>query len=97
MRTRDTILLENAYEQVKSPSILIPRRPKEEREKNHKIATLKKIQEYIKNGSEGDLDLRATPITSLPQGLKVRGGLYLNRTKITSLPQDLKVGGKIYR
>jgi hypothetical protein len=45
---------------------------------------------------KGDLDLRGTRITSLPQGLKVGGNLYLSRTSITSLPQGLVVGGTIY-
>ena len=81
-------------EQIKEEhKILIPRRSKEERKKNHLIATNKKIQQYIKDGSKGDLDLSNTPITSLPQGLTVGGSLYLYNTKITSLPKDLKVGG----
>jgi len=40
-----------------------------------------------------NLDLSNTPITSLPQGLKVGGSLNLWKTKITSLPQGLKVEG----
>ena len=50
-------------------------------------------QEY--NG-EGNLDLRGTQITSLPEGLKVGGHLYLRDTQITSLPEGLKVGGNLY-
>ena len=42
---------------------------------------------------EGDLDLSETPITSLPEGLKVGGDLDLGWTKITSLPEGLEVGG----
>jgi len=76
-------------------SILVPRRSKEEREKNHAIATQKKIKQYIADGGKGDLNLSNTPITTLPQGLKVGGDLYLDDTKITSLPQDLEVGGSI--
>jgi len=72
--------------------ILVPRRSPEERSKNYIIATQKKIQQYIKDGSKGDLDLRNTPITSLPQGLTVGGDLNLMGTKLTSLPQGLKVG-----
>ena len=45
---------------------------------------------------KGDLDLRYTPITSLPTGLKVGGYLDLTDTPITSLPADLKVGGSLY-
>ena len=47
----------------------------------------------MKEGGEGDLDLENTPITSLPQGLKVGGSLFLSNTKIEELPQGLKVGG----
>ena len=85
------------YKQIKeenegSVKVLVPRRSSEEREKNYRIATLKKIQEYIKNGSKGDLDLRDTPITSLPDNLtKVGGSLDLYGTKITSLPDNLTV------
>jgi hypothetical protein len=56
---------------LKENKILIPRRSPEERQKNYVIATQKKIHQYIKDGSEGDLNLAITPITSLPNGLKV--------------------------
>jgi hypothetical protein len=55
-----------------------------------------KIQQYIKNGMEGDLDLFDTPITSLPSNLtKVGGDLILNRTEITSLNNLTKVEGDL--
>jgi len=73
--------------------ILVPRRSPEERSKNYNIVLQKKIQQYMKDGGKGDLDLRNTPITSLPNGLKVGGNLNLYKTKITSLPNGLKVGG----
>ena len=73
--------------------ILVPRRSPEERSKNYIIVTQKKIQQYMKDGGKGDLDLRHTPITSLPQGLTVGGNLNLIGAKITSLPQGLTVGG----
>jgi hypothetical protein len=76
--------------------ILVPRRSPEERSKNYIIATQKKIQQYIKDGNKGDLDLSGTPITSLPQDLTVGGSLYLTSTQITSLPQGLTVGGNLY-
>ena len=44
---------------------------------------------------EGDLYLLGTPITSLPEGLKVGGWLDLRGTPITSLPEGLKVDGFI--
>ena len=42
---------------------------------------------------KGDLYLRDSKITSLPEGLKVGGDLDLGWTKITSLPEGLEVGG----
>ena len=66
--------------------ILIPRRSPEERRKNFLIATQKQLQKYMKEGGRGDLDLENTPITSLPQGLKVGGSLDLSNTPIEELP-----------
>jgi hypothetical protein len=79
---------------LEQQGILVPRRSPEERRKNHLIATNKMIKQYIKNGSKDDLDLRNTPITSLPDNLTHVGGyLDLDNTKITSLPDNLRVGG----
>ena len=78
---------------LKENKILVPRRSPEERQKNYQIALQKKIQQYIKDGGKGDLYLNDTPITSLPDNLKVGGTLYLSNTKITSLPDNLQVGG----
>jgi hypothetical protein len=39
------------------------------------------------------LSISNTRITSLPEGLKVSGGLDISYTKITSLPEDLNVKG----
>jgi hypothetical protein len=72
--------------------ILVPRRSTEERQKNYLIATEKRIQQYIKDGSKGNLILSSTPITSLPDNLKVEGSLDLFKTLITSLPNNLQVG-----
>ena len=44
----------------------------------------------------GDLDLRGTSITALPDNLTVGGGLYLSGTSITALPDNLTVGGGLY-
>ena len=94
MKTKDQLLLEQAYQRIyENESVLVPRRSKEERQKNYKIALNKKIQEYMKNGSKGDLDLSNTPITSLPEGLTVGEDLFFYATNITSLPEGLKVGG----
>ena len=76
--------------------ILKPRRSQEDRQANFLIATNKKIEQYIKDGGKGDLDLENTPITSLPNSLTVGGSLYLGDTKITSLPNGLTVGGNLY-
>ena len=75
--------------------ILTPRRSKEERAKNWIVELQKQIQQYIKDGSKGNLNLNNTPITSLPAGLSVGGNLYLRNTQITSLPAGLKVGGNL--
>ena len=76
--------------------ILKPRRSEEERQSNFLIATNKKIEQYIKDGGKGDLDLQNTPITTLPNDLTVGGSLDLSNTKVTSLPNDLKVGGNLH-
>jgi hypothetical protein len=58
------------------------------------IEKLKKlpIDQRIVNGS---LDFTFIPITSLPDGLKVRGYLNLSRRRITSLPNGLRVSGAL--
>jgi len=74
--------------------ILVPRRSKEERSKNQNIAIQKQIQQYIKDGSKGDLYLEDIPITSLPNNLiSVEGELNLYRTPIKSLRNLTWVGG----
>jgi hypothetical protein len=81
---------------LKEENILIPRRSKEERSKNYNVAIQKQIQQYIKNGSKGDLNLSNTLITSLPNGLKVGGSIWLDKTPITTLPDDLEVEKSLY-
>ena len=75
--------------------ILKPRRSEEERQSNFLIATNKKIEQYIKDGGKGDLNLQNTPITTLPNGLTVGGNLHLSNTQITTLPNGLTVGGNL--
>ena len=53
--------------------------------------TVEQLEEMI--NEYGSLDLRGTPITSLPDNLTVGGSLYLYGTQITSLPNNLTVGG----
>ena len=74
--------------------ILVPLRVGE-RSKNYQIVIQKQVQQYMKDGGKGNLNLRNTPITSLPSGLTVDGYLNLYNTKITSLPSDLSIGGDL--
>jgi hypothetical protein len=77
--------------------ILIPRRSKEERRKNLAVIHYKQIQEYIKNGSEGSLDLTGTPLKILPPNLiRVGGSLFLQYSQITSLNNLEIVEGDVY-
>ena len=78
-----------------APNIFIPRRM-EDRKERYRDIVLRKIQDYIKNGSKGNLDLSYTPITSLPDNLTVKGGLNLSYTPITSLPNNLTVGKSLF-
>jgi len=72
-------------------SIFQPRKM-EDRKTRYIQQIQKQIQDYINNGSKGNLNLSKTPIKTLPEGLKVRGDLDLNHTPIKSLPEGLKVG-----
>jgi hypothetical protein len=65
---------------------------KSDNEDEAKQNAIEKINQYIKNGSKGSLNLSNAPITSLPDNLKVEGNLDISRTKITSLPNNLQVG-----
>jgi len=71
--------------------ILIPRRSREERNKNWLIESNKLIKQYIKGGCKGDLWLVGTPITSLPANLIVGGSLSLFDSQISTLPSGLNV------
>ena len=73
--------------------LIVPRRLKD-RSERYKRIVYKKIQDYIKNGSKGDLYLYGTPIESLPSNLKTVGGdLNLSESKILELPEGLTVNG----
>ncbi len=78
-------------------NIFIPRRTKEEKDKKLHFRTYRKIRDYIKNGSQGDLDLRGSSIEFLPKNLtEVNGDLLLYRCKnLKSLPSGLKVKGSL--
>jgi len=92
-------LLEILLEQEK---ILVPRRI-EGRPEKHIRATQQRIQQYIKDGSKGDLNFKGTPITSLPNNLKVRVDLYIENSALAKKYTDEEIrnladiGGKIYR
>ena len=45
---------------------------------------------------KGDLILTESPITSLPEGLKVGGSLDLSHSKVKLLPEGLKVAFSLY-
>jgi len=75
-------------------NIFIPRGSKEEKDKVLIRRTNDKIQEYVKNGSKGDLDLRNSLIKLLPRNLtKVGGNLNLMLSQIEKLPDNLMVNG----
>jgi len=77
-------------------NIFIPRGSKEEKDKVLIRRTNDKIQEYIRNGSEGDLDLRRSPIRFLPKNLtRVGGKLNLMYSQIEKLPDNLTVNGAL--
>ena len=87
------ILLEND-----ELNILLPRRSVADRRKNYLVAIQRKIQQYIKDGSVGDLDLGNTPIETLPDNLtRVGGDLSLeNTSNLKKLPDKLiKVDGSL--
>jgi hypothetical protein len=81
---------------LKNENILITKNSPEGRKKNYGMEAQEKIQQYIKDGSQGNLNLSGNPITSLPNNLTVNGNLNLNGTLITSLPNNLTVNGGLY-
>ena len=67
-------------------NIFIPRGSKEEKDKVLIRRINDEIQEYIKKGSKGNLDLRDSPIKFLPKNLtNVGGSLILFRTLIADM------------
>jgi hypothetical protein len=76
--------------------ILIPRRSGPEREKRWIQEIRRKIQDYIKKGCVGDLNLRETPVKILPDNLKkVGGNLDLYKSQIEDLNNLEHVGGML--
>jgi hypothetical protein len=78
-------------------NIFIPRGSKEEKDKVLIRKEYDKIQEYIRNGSEGDLILMYSQIKFLPRNLtKVGGNLNLMYSQIEKLPDNLIVNGYLW-
>ena len=88
------IIKEIIKEEIDGPGIFVPH-DLEGRKEKKTMMDYKKIQDYIKNGSKGNLNLENSQITKLPDNLQVVGGsLYLgNNIQITELPNNLTVGG----
>ena len=78
-------------------NIFIPRGSKEEKDKVLIRRINDKIQEYIRNGSEGNLVLMSSPIKVLPRNLtKVGGKLNLFYSQIEKLPDNFTVNGDLW-
>jgi len=78
-------------------NIFIPRGSKEEKDKVLTKKDYDKIQEYIKNGSEGRLMLTGSLIRFLPKNLtRVGGNFYLLFSQIEKLPDNLTVNGHLW-
>jgi hypothetical protein len=76
--------------------ILTPRRTGDQRKRNHKFSTQKKIKKYIKDGGKADLNFRNSPCRKTTGHLKVGGSLNLGNTPIKEIPGNLKIGGSLY-
>ena len=97
-----------AYKQILSEQTIDltnhkPKYTKEDKQAHLARLAYKKVQDYINSGSQGNLDLSYTQITSLPDNLEVGGHLYLRNTPISKkyTAEELKrmlpgVEGKIY-
>ena len=78
---------------LKEDKILVPRNL-ESRDEDYKKIIYKKIQDYIKKGSKGSLNLEGAPIIKLPDNLiKVGGDLDLGNSQIESLGNLQRVEG----
>ena len=91
------IKLKDLLTESNSPDIFIPRRMKD-REKRFEIVgykeAVKRVDEYIKNGSKGDLSLYNLGLTKLPPNLKgitITGDFYCATNKLTSLENSPKI------
>jgi len=80
-------------DKLKEEKILVPRHL-ETRDEEYKRIFYKKIQDYIKKGSKGSLNLAGVPIIKLPDNLiKVGGDLDLGNSQIQSLNNLQRIEG----
>lgn len=79
------ILTENKF--------FVPERSRQERRERRKLQDFRRIQDYIKNGSQGNLDLTDCVLTELPNNLVEIGGELIlgSETELNKLPTSLKV------
>jgi hypothetical protein len=90
------IKLKSLIYETDSNKILVPRRSGPEREKRWIQEIYRKIQDYIKGGCRGALDLHDTPIKILPDNLKRVGGyLGLSLSKVEDLNNLEYVNGHL--
>ena len=83
--------------ELEADKVLTTRRTPEERQKNYGITLQKKVDQYVKEGSRGDLDLTGAPENLvLPKDFNVWGDLDLARTKLKTLPEGLVVDGNLW-
>jgi hypothetical protein len=67
-----------------------------EKKEGHNPPVEWKLKSEIPLNVKGELDLKLSRITSLPEGLEVEGDLMLYASKIKSLPKGLEVYGNIF-
>jgi len=78
---------------LQEEKILVPRHL-EDRDEDYKRIVYKKIQDYIKKGSKGNLYFYKAPISKLPDNFtQVRGSLNLGESQIKSL-NNLQIVGR---
>ena len=91
---RDKINFTSKSEIIKPITLKQIEREREEYIRNYRDKALKILQNYIDNGSKGDLIINF-PITSLPPNLVVGEDLYIRTDTLNSLPSNLTVNGDL--
>lgn len=79
------------FKDILEESVLTHRRSKEDRENNYKKSIYKYIDQYIKNGSKGDLKLTGLKVDiEFPDDLKrIDGDFYIDGSVISTFPKNL--------